>query len=203
MATSVATDYNIRRCKQFILGPSFVNKYCGWKQITAGGSWRVTAHPSLNVLQETLNGKVLTLIGFILDPQYPEATDASILRDLLAEVDTFSNFLDEINRFAGRWLIIVYDGKSTKVIHDACGLRQVFYTRACPSPWCASQPELIGEALGFKVDREADGFFRLQLACVDRETWWPGNSSAYREIRHLLPNHYLDLARIMREGWRV
>jgi len=192
-ATSVETDYDIRRCNQFILGPTFVDKYSGWKRITAGPSWRVTAHPSLNVLQETLNEKFLTLIGFILDPQYPEATDASILRDLLVGFDTFSNFLDEINRFGGRWIIIIYDGKSTKLIHDACGLRQVFYARADTSPWCASQPELIGEVLGFKVDREADGFFRLQLACVDQQAWWPGNSSAYGEIRHLLPNHYLDL----------
>lgn len=28
------TDYDIRRCNQFILGPSFVSKYSGWKQIT-------------------------------------------------------------------------------------------------------------------------------------------------------------------------
>lgn len=145
------------------------------------------------MLQESLNGKFLTLIGFILDPQYPEATDASILHDLLAAFDASSNFLEEVNRFGGRWIIILYDGKHTKVIHDACGLRQIFYTRGDMGPWCASQPELIGELLGFKVDREADEFFRLQLACVDHEAWWPGNSSAYREIHYLLPNHYLDL----------
>ena len=188
---SMKTGCSIERCNQFILGPDFVS-FPNWQHITAGGPWRITAHPSLNVCQENGDGKSITLLGFILDPDSPRESDAKILAGLLAKFITFSSLVDESRRFGGRWVIVAHDERSTNLIHDACGLRQVFYARNAPA-WCASQPELIAEALGFEVDREADEFFRLQMACIDQQCWWPGDSSPYTEIAHLLPNHYLDL----------
>jgi hypothetical protein len=134
------------------------------------------------------------LLGFILDPASPDSKDAEILQKLLSRLEVFSDFLEQIDQLGGRWILVVCDGSSTKLFHDACGSRQVFYSAGANLPLsCASQPELIADIMRLQVDQEADDFITLQLARADLEAWWPGDSSPYKEIRHLLPNHYLDL----------
>jgi hypothetical protein len=118
----------LSRWNQFILGPSFVDSLRGWQKVVLGRSWHLTVHPNLNVCQQVRCEKSITLLGFILDPESPEATNEQILSDLLARVEVFPSLLEATYRFGGRWILILWDGKSTKLIHDACGLRQVFYT---------------------------------------------------------------------------
>lgn len=36
-------------------------------------------------------------------------------------------------------------------------------------------------------------FFYTSICQDNHDYWWPGDSSPYSEIKHLLPNHYLDL----------
>src|SRR6266568_5010434 len=182
------------RWNQFVLGPEFVKAFPSWQRVVLGHTWCVTAHPNLNICQQGQNDNWIALLGFILDPENPEATDTEIIENLLSMISAFSYFLECIDRFGGRWVIVLYDGLSTKLFHDACGSRQVFHTDGNLPLWCASEPELIADIMRLEVDQEADDFITLQLARRSLEGWWPGDSSPYKEIHHLLPNHYLDLA---------
>jgi hypothetical protein len=179
---------NQLRRNQFILGPRFLETFAGWRQVKIG-HWHLTAHPNLSVCQVTNGDKWAALIGYALDSKRPKATDADILADLLQ--DGPISFLERIDKLGGRWVLILNNGQSTRLFHDACGSRQVFYS-ADPL-WCASQPELIANVLGLDIDPEADDFLTLQLVKGDPEAWWPGDSSPYKEVRALLPNHHLNL----------
>ncbi len=80
------------------------------------------------------------------------------------------------------------------VFNDAIGSRRVFFTdlRFTRELWCCSEPSLIADILDLKVDEDAASYLAAAVK-IDPEYWWPGESTLYKGIRHLLPNHYLDL----------
>jgi hypothetical protein len=195
-------EYNLRKLlfrRQFVLGPHFPDAFPWWKRINIGSHLCLTAHPDLNTYHCVSGNKSITLLGYILDPTTPKANDYEIINRLIANLITSDNqsyFSEVISNFGGRWILIVNDGRETKLYNDAMGLRQVFYTNAYFSQgiWCASQPRIIAETLELKNDNEttsefiSSDYYKNWIECI-----WPGDGTSYKEINHLLPNHYLDL----------
>ena len=179
---------------QFILGPRFIDEFPSWGKTKVRNSICVTTHPDLNVYQATHENKTITLIGYILDPDNPSAYDRDIVNGLMGEISDFDRCLERSCKFGGRWILIVDDGRHIRLFHDAVGLRQVFYTDPdqVSDLWCASQPGMIAERLKLGMDPSASNFIN-SFKQRNREYWWPGDSCPYKEIRHLSPNHYLNL----------
>lgn len=138
----------------------------------------------------------VVLLGYILDPDDPPATDADIVNRLLRHLEPGENpntLIRLTYPLGGRWVLIVDDGRFPWLFNDPCGYRRVFYTQTTSDGcWCASQPGLLAEVLGLEVDPDALAFIRAYMR-RDPVYWWPGDSTPYREIRHMQPNHYLDL----------
>jgi len=185
--------------RQFILGPRFVDTLKSWNTITVRNELCLTAHPDLPTYQVTFENKAITLLGYILDPNDPEASDADIMNRLLGNLcacDTSHEFVKYTYDAGGRWVLIVTDGDEVMLFHDAMGLRQVFYTdaAACGAVWCASQPTIIAETLALEMDQEAvNGYMNSDVYKKWDEYLWPGDSTPYRHITHLLPNHSLNV----------
>ncbi len=181
---------------QFILGPSYVDHLDSWKKVEIGGSARLTAHQDLNIAQVTDGSNSATLIGYIIDPGNPLADNRVILENLLFRLSKNNKLFDITNNYGGRWILVISTGDKLILFHDPAGLRQVFYCGNYGGEvWCASHPGLIASILGLQPDKEAVDFIE-SFARTTREYWWPGDSSHYKEIRHLLPNHYLDLKKV-------
>lgn len=180
---------------QFILGPVFIDALPSWKRTKIRQSISLMTHPDLNLYQANHDNTSITLIGYILDPDNPGASDKDIVNGLISEVSNFDGLLDHSGKFGGRWILIIDDGKQIRLFHDAVGLRQVFYTDADHTSdlWCASQPGMLAERLNLAMDQNAINFIS-SLEQSNREYWWPGDTCPYKEIRHLLPNHYLDFS---------
>ena len=179
---------------QFILGPSFLDELPSWGKTKIGESICLMTHPDLNVCQVNHGNQSLTLVGYILDPDNSDALDIEIATSLMGEISDFDRLLERTGNFGGRWILIVDDGKQVRLFHDAVGLRQVFYAdaRHTSEVWCASQPGMIAERLKLGMDPRAIDFINASKR-RDAEYWWPGDSGPYKEIKHLLPNHYLSL----------
>ncbi len=182
--------------RQYVLGPRFLEGFVRWKRIRAGSSFCLTAHPDLATSVASIGDISLVLIGYILDPYRPEDRDEDILRRLLRHLEeggTRESLIKLTEPLGGRWVLVVARGDSPWLFHDPCGYRQVFYTSGASSPlWCASQPGLLAELLHLSMDREARLFFQTHRR-KDPQYSWPGETSPFREVRHLQPNHYLDL----------
>ena len=178
---------------QFILGPTFIDEFSSWKRAKIRNSICLSTHPDLNVYQAIQDDKSITLIGYIVDPDRSNASDRDIVNDLISKISNFDALLDHSGKFGGRWILIIDDGEQIRLFHDAVGLRQVFYTDTdCTTDlWCASQPRLIADRLNLRVDPIAVDFIS-SFGQRNSEYWWPGDSCPYKEIKHLLPNHYLD-----------
>jgi hypothetical protein len=182
-------------CNQFALGPSFIEALPSWQRMRVGESFCLTAHPDLNIMQARSEKRLITLLGFILDPADPSAGDADILERLVHLPGDRKALIKDTYKFGGRWTLILNEGEETALFHDAVGLRQVFYTdvRVTGELWCASQPGLIAEFLRLQMDDDAVDFMNSYEFRTDYEFRWPGDSTPFGEVRHLLPNHFLDL----------
>ena len=178
---------------QFILGPHWITEQESWKRIKINDSIFLSVNTDLNTSQCFHSGKSITLLGYILDPNNPENTNQDIVNDLIKDIDNFQQLMTVTFNYGGRWLLIIDNGQEIRLFHDAAGLRQAFYTDRdfVKESWCASQPGLIADILHLEMDKDAISFIKY-FESLDDEYWWPGDSSPYKEIKHLLPNHYLN-----------
>ena len=76
---------------QFVLGPSYIEAYETWQKRKIGPSLYLSTHPDLSVCHLAQNHKSLTLIGFILDPDDPDATHENILSGLIEKLSESEN----------------------------------------------------------------------------------------------------------------
>lgn len=180
---------------KFILGPRFVERFPAWHRFALNSGMYLTVHPDLPVHHVRLKDIVFVLLGFMLDPNEPTADDTAILTGLIQQFDNCANIFSQTARFGGRWALIIDDRSRFMVFNDAIGSRRVFFTdlRLTKELWCCSEPSLLADILDLKVDEDAAGYLAA-AAKIDPEYWWPGESTLYKEVRHLLPNHYLDLS---------
>ena len=184
--------------RQFIIGPRFVEPSSGWRRTKIRDELLLTSHTDLPVYQVSVDHRSLTLLGFILDPNNPEATDSEIIENLFGELkdhDGLEKLFEYTYIFGGRWILIADDNKEIRLFNDAVGYRQIFYTDLsfCDELWCASQPGIVADLLNFQMGHDSLEFLYSNKSRSNWQYWWPGTTSPYREIKHLLPNHYIDL----------
>lgn len=180
---------------QFIVGPAHTPPLPDWRRVAIGERLKLTAHPALTITQARDGERELTLLGNVLDPINPEATNADILRALLAH-RTRASLLEASERYGGRWLLIASYGDEAFLFPDALGLRQAFYTDPTHTGkvWVMSQPGIGEDLLRLAPDEQTLGYIDTQTFRCTHEHRWPGAASPFKGLKHLLPNHWLDLS---------
>jgi hypothetical protein len=189
---------------QFVLGPRPVERLASWNQYAVGPGLHLSAHPALNVTQARGDGLSLALLGFILDPDAPELSDADIVSRMALAARPGISPVDLTGRFGGRWLLIIEEADDVRIFADPTGLRQMFHTDAAATGalWAASEPGILAEILGLEISPEAREFMASDYYVRDTERYWPWDTSPYREIRRLSPNHELSVRiRAVRRFW--
>ena len=181
--------------RQFFLGPRLVKAYQTWQQLPLKNGSVVCAHPDLELTQVKKDALEVTLLGFLLDPHNIALQNKQILENLAEEAKKGGDITQLTHRFGGRWILIACDNHKTFVFNDPCGYRQIYYTTPeVGSVWCASQPKLLTDVLQLAIDTTAqEEFVNSTYVKNAREYWWPGDGSVYQHVKHLLPNHQLEL----------
>lgn len=180
---------------QFLLGPVSTDCPDGWVKTQLAGGLQLATHPGLDVTQVNFEDRSLTLVGFLLDPDAPDATDTDIVGRLLRQSGGLDALITATARLGGRWVLIATYGKNKYLFHDPFGLRQAFYTvpEFTDCLLVMSQPKIGADTLNLTIDDAAQDFIDSYEFRSSSEYKWPGAKSPYKEISHLLPNHYLDL----------
>ncbi len=189
---------------QFFFGKSTL-PLDNWVVTPMPDGFSLNTHPELSVTRVEANGFSATLLGFILDPDRPADSDGEILKRLCASTSSIEGFIEATEPLGGRWLIFLYHGDSGIVFNDAAGLRTAYYhVDADGNPWLGTQPGLFQLKFGFEFSEEAKGYMASPRFQEKVETWWPGDSSPFAEVKHLQPNHLFDLKTIqVRRFWPV
>ncbi len=185
----------LHRCGQFVLGREPLPVPAHWPCLPIAPDLVLRAHPELAVTQLAAGGRTLTLVGHMLDPHDAQAGNEAILRRLAAQGADRRDLLRAAGSCGGRWLLIVAEPQGLFLFHDALGLRQAFFSTSAgkETPCVASDAGLVAEITGAEVDAHAQRFMQSAAFRNDPESAWPGDASAYRGVRRLLPNHLLDL----------
>ena len=181
--------------RQFVLAPRKLDKFNHWNSKSVAGKWVIHAHPDLGLTQVRQATMELTLLGYCIDPDRPDLTDAEICTALLAGVASVDDLIQKTYRLAGRWVLVFCNGDDVFAFTDPCNLRMLFYVENSPEgPWCFSQPEAVKDVLNLTLNREAcEDFFRTSYYLNSVEYWWPGCGTPYEGVKQLLPNHYLEV----------
>jgi len=182
------------RRRQFVLGSDYIN-YNGWVRLKVDDHFLLSVHPDLPVtVVEQQENKVI-LLGYAIDPFEPELNDEGILHRFVQNVTLLADVIKKLEKLSGRFVLIVKCRDGLWLFHDAVALRQVQYCRDKEGMiWCASQAETLAEQLRFTYDEEVLSYRNMPKYQVSTAEFWLLNDrTPYREIRNLLPNHYLDL----------
>ncbi len=184
------------RRRQFLLGPEHAD-FEGWNRYKISNDLLITCHPDLEMSCIEKNNKKAILLGYFLDPSNPQNTNKDILKGFVEEPISIDSIISRLEFLCGRFVLIVSTKENVWLFHDACGLRQVYYCIDNKNKiWCASQPNLLAELLGFEYDQDMISFRNLPLFATGRdEFWFPHDLTPYKEIKYLLPNHYLELGK--------
>lgn len=167
-----------------------------WRTLPMPGGYCLSTHPDLKVTWLERGDYQAALLGFILDPYHTSDSDEQILTRLCDTAKSIPDFIQLTEPLGGRWLLFLYQDDDRVVFNDPCGMRTVFFHfDPDGNPWLASQPGLLGRALRLETAEEGCHYIQSPGFVRRLEAWWPGDSSPYAEVKHLLPNHLLDLKR--------
>jgi hypothetical protein len=183
------------RRRQFILGSEFID-YEGWQRLKLFDNFLLTLHPDLQITIVKHENNKAILLGYAIDPYQPELNDEEILQRFVTGEITINKVSDSLKTLSGRFVLIINCPQGIWLFHDACALRQVQYcTDEHGAVWCATQAETLAESFGFDYDEDILSYRNTSAVYqTNKEEFWLINDrSPYREIRNLLPNHYLDL----------
>ncbi|MDZ7720272.1 MAG: hypothetical protein U5K72_15760 [Balneolaceae bacterium] len=185
--------YEYRR--QFIAGSHFRGENEYWQHIDVAKNLKLSVHKDLPVQVIQREEKQLFLLGYIIDPFHPDRTDADIIEWLFEKSADASTLIENTYRLSGRWILIYVDDGEITFFHDPFGMRQIYYAKVEGNIWCASDPAILADYLNLKPDEEDEEKIKFihSSAFEKKERFWVGDKTRYREIQHLLPNHYLEI----------
>lgn len=175
--------------RQFLLTKKPTKNLEGWKQSTIG-EYNLYTHPKLETCQFAENNVELLLIGYFFDYEKPEATNLDILRDLVNEA--FEPYIRHLDKYTGQFVLLRKDETSFTLISDAGAQREVYYNAEVSV--LASQPklmQLVDKGIPHS-NKLADDFYKS--AKFNKYRIYIGDTTQYNNIKHLKPNHYIDLS---------
>ena len=183
----------LRFRRQFLFGPRPVSLEGEWQTHRFGTDWVLTAQRDLPLHRgQTADGAEVVLLGFLIDPDFPELTDQQLF-ERVCRSKSWEELLRAVQDLSGRWALFHISGRKARVCNDAAGLRSIYYAVAGEEPWCFSQPGLYRRVRPIRYLPEAIEFIGARESQKDFEACFPAASSPYAEVAHLLTNHYLDL----------
>lgn len=188
-----AERYLYRR--QFIISPQKINGFHHWHHSGLPDGSYVYVHPDLYCMVARRENDFIALMGYILDPFNASRNNAQIIADMLKSSKSIDDLFRYLEPLGGRFSIIAGLGNKKIMVCDPAGFRQIFYMRdSIGEVWVASQPSLLSEMFSLKVDETLErDLYSIPLFANTHEYWYPGELSAYSGVKHLIPNHYLDL----------
>jgi hypothetical protein len=194
---NVPQNADLRFRRQFVLTPNPVDDLTHWRHITIHNECsHLYVHPDLEAtfVQNDTNTIKLALLGFALDPTRPQHHNRDIAKALAHEAATLDDLLMSAGNLAGRFVCIVELHDQLYVLHDACGLRSVFYTYRPDGLYIASRPALLSTVCDLEPADYAESFLDSRYKAENADFWLPSRVTLYKDVHHLTPNHYLDVA---------
>ena len=184
--------------RQFLLTMVPISTFANWNCLEIEQYYLYT-HPDLEVTAMVELEKSIVLVGSIFDPTQPEKENADILKDIHKSIKNPEELFLRIKQYAGSYALLYKDYVNTIILQDALALREVYYCVKDNRIVCGSQPNLIAEYASPEIETRNDPeFLEYYTKHLIGPRWnprhkWIGDETYYEAVKHLLPNHFLDI----------
>jgi hypothetical protein len=185
-------DKNLLFRRQFLITPDICPFFSHWQHMHIC-NYHVYAHPDLQLSTVTsADAKVtLTLLGFIIDPDYPGKSNTDVLNMIAHFADSIEKITEYLRFVSGRFVLKIDTPRETLLFHDPCGLRSVYYTKYKGKIFVGSQPLIFKQILPLQDGERLSSYISSLYVKTHIEHWIPSGCSLFEEVYHLVPNHYL------------
>lgn len=154
----------------------------------------IMSHAQAHVSLASVDGAQVAVIGEILDPFRPEATNQDIARQL-ARLGTSNAVFARVSELTGRFVCIYISEHERIALSDAVALRQIYSFEGEDGVVFGSSPKLLLTLLGLDPKTSPEKLEILRGSRFRaRENAWLGDGGEDDRLAKVLPNHYLDLA---------
>jgi len=161
------------------------------------GKYRLYTHPDLIVTTRKQQSRSVILLGSIFDPYNPLWTNEEIISEVVNSSITSSDLIKAIKPYFGRYVIIYKDDTTFTVMHDALGQKEIYYCEKPNKIICGSQPNLLDKysspKLGYTRDKAVLKFYEKDIKQARLGRLWVGDETYFQDVKHLMPNHFLNL----------
>jgi hypothetical protein len=178
--------------RQFLLARTEIPALKNWRS-AAVSDLRLYTHPDLDVCSASDAGRTVVLIGYWFDAALPKRANLEILQDTLAGSDSLEGFIRAVKGYAGRYACIYSDETGLFLWQDALALREVYYCTHSNSVVCGSQPNLLAKFANPEIPPSSNGDLQHFYKHEYRDRRWIGEDTYFEYVKHLLPNHLLNL----------
>ena len=182
--------------RQFLLTRSPIGKLADWAYFNINDCY-LYVHQDLEVTEVNDKFVHLILIGYIFDPNRPTKNNSEIVSDIILQCGNFEDLINALKPYAGRYALIYRDDNTFAVLHDPLGLREIYYCTQSNLVICGSQPNLLDAfaepKLGITKDPDILHFYKHDMKYVRSGRLWVGDETYYHCVKHLMPNHFLNV----------
>lgn len=190
-------EERLRFRRQFLLSREAIPELPHWPCRQLANELYVYAHPDLGVSYAKKGEIDLVLFGYIFDSVNQTKRDEEILDDIVSRTTGFEDFLEALRNYAGQYVFLYRDAQSRYLVHDPLGLREVYYCTSHNRIICGSQPNIIRAYASPPVKETKSAaiqdFYKKDMPLMRSGRFWVGDETYYDGVKHLLPNHYLDI----------
>ena len=148
--------------------------------------YELVYHDTLSFNQITYDKTSLYLLGDLFDYRNPSFTNADIL-NALSDISSKEELCERLDPYCGPYVLIYADDKDFILLNDCSGQREVFYDLDFSK--LGSQVGLLENLDGLDYSEHpyyGSKLFNKKKLCI-------GETTPVQNIKHLRPNHYLDL----------
>jgi len=185
--------------RQFLLARQPILELDGWDKLKVG-QYCLHVHPDLQTTVAHDSNKTLILLGYLFDPDNHKSSNQDILNHVLATTKDFGSFIQALKPYPGRYAVFYQDRECLNLVQDALALREVYYCQHKNEVVCGSQPNLLVRFSKPRIQESSDpellNFVQNHLPRIRNGRLWVGDGTPYESLKHLLPNHFLDLTRM-------
>ena len=188
-------DNNLRYSRQFILTDSSEPFDDSWKKHRFS-FLNLYTHPLLdtNYVKNEDSKIELLLIGYIFDCQSRGKEETEILLDTVKAGRRFEDISLAISKLSGRFVLLLIFNETTYLFNDPGGLRSVYYSKNNNKIFIGSQPAIFSNFFELAKTKNYYKFIESDYYKKNIDFSLPSGVTLFKEINHLLPNHYLNIS---------
>lgn len=156
----------------------------------------VHTDPDVHFISYKAQSIEIACIGIVMDPFHEWINTISILEKCVETLKkSFEIFWEYIDTLGGRFIILVKKEDQLIAFQDAVGTRSLFYfdDPSNQHTLISSHSELIADLLKLDTDKKAKRFLQDENFKNNKNRYYPGLFTPYRQVFSLTPNTYLDI----------